>query len=512
VEGGARMKRFTLLLTLLLLSAAFIVALPGQVHASTEAPTPGKPYLYDPLKSGDNISFVDNNAYKSDLVHENYQFFSSMWGGYNNQRVSVSLFVSYGDVYSHKVDINKVAKFTILQQKDWTNKSAWKDPNHTVHSETVQVSFVEVGHYVSSYYEVEGYYANASFLTSSSDFYPGMFEIKAQVSAIVLDGEEYKTGAVIYGIYTPGQASVKNVESHDWSQNSTGYAETTIAFSDGVWNVKLWYIGDNLDEKPPVSHGTVNTTEDPAAYIVHDFGNFSNTVTTLRYNFTENSSSGVYLWIMSSSWGGTLLTSYSWTVYNNRTTTNNGTYTRPEITITREGTFQQGASGTFFFHAKDSNPNCTTVDIWILAWYGNNKYQMPDPSLNLIVYYFYPITGIPNGGEKSLKMQFNEWGNLNFNIFVKDPAGMGNITYAQYYIDKPSGAGYGIYPSWFMWPWTDTTHLILLAAGAILALFTRNPLWRLLGLLLIAISFVDFSYLQLLWQNYGLHLKPGAIG
>ena len=132
-------------------------------------------------------------------------------------------------------------------------------------------------------------------------------------------------------------------------------------------------------------------------------------------------------------------------------------------------------------------------------------YQMPDPSTDLIVAYFKPFE-VENGGTADWHVTLNYYGNINLNIFTADENGALNITRVQYYVDKASGGGYFINPPWLQMPWDDTIHLILFVAGLMMVLFVRNPLFRIIGLALIAISFVDFSYLKSWYQAHEPHL------
>ncbi|EDY34263.1 hypothetical protein ABOONEI_2489, partial [Aciduliprofundum boonei T469] len=312
------MKRITALLVITLLASSFLFSFAAAEYdnGGTTGPTPGTYEIYKPCYKyvagtqirEDWIGFVNNDAYESGLVQEPYEFFASIWGGYNNQRVAVSFFLNYAHVYGGQVNVNQNAHFTILQKKEWA--SEWHDENHTVHMMNVSASFT-AGSLTTNGTEENGYYANTSFLTSSSDFYPGIFEIDVQVSNN--QAQAYTTVAKIWGIFTPGKADVKDV--HDasyWKPGEQPYTSITVAFSEGSWNVKLWY----GDKTPPVSveKGQVNKSANPNAYIVKDFGNYSGTTTTLRYNFTSSDPAGVYVWIITSSWGSSLLTSYTWTV------------------------------------------------------------------------------------------------------------------------------------------------------------------------------------------------------
>ncbi len=469
-------------------------------------PTPGHYEVYDPLRKyvpgteirEDWVGFINNDAYESGIIKEPYKFFASIWGGYSNQRVAVSFFLAYAHVYAGQVDIDQNAHFTILQKKEWAD--SWNDENHNVHMMNVSASFLS-GYLTTNGTKETGYYANASFLTSSSDFHPGIFEIDVQ---IFVSNEGYKTVAKIWGIFVTGEATVNDIhDAANWNADEQPYTSITLSVGEGIWHVTLWY----ADKSPPiyVEYGQVNTKSHPNAHIVKDFGNFSPSnppPNPLRYNFTANDSNGVYVWIITSYWGNAMLYSYSWTVYNNKPNAN-----PPSISVERQGTFVQGMTVHFYIKVKDNNS--TKIRIWVVAWFGNNKIQMPDPTTDLIVAYFKPFETV-NPGTVDYAQQLNYYGNINLNIFAEDDEGNLNITRVQYYVDKANGGGYTILPSWLQMPWDDTVHLVIFAIGIVFTLFTRNPLMRIIGLALIALSFISFDYLHSKIDSLMPHL-PGVI-
>ncbi|AGB04091.1 hypothetical protein AciM339_0226 [Aciduliprofundum sp. MAR08-339] len=470
----------------------------------TTGPTPGTYNIYKPCYKyiagtdyiEDFITFIDNDAYESGVVNEPYHFLASIWAGYNNQRVGVSFFLNYGHVYANQVDIGHNARFIFYQEKSWVG-DLWKDENKTVHYYNITAGWSQLSPAPAGSAEnAQGYYSNTSFLTSSSEFYPGIFGIDVYV---YVTSSGYKKVATIYGYFTSGVASVKNV--HDaavWKEGEQPYTSIEISLSEGKWDVSLWYGGTT----PPieVEKGKVTNSE---GKLIKDFGEWSGVTKTFRYNFTQNDSSGIYVWIITSLYGDSLLSSYSWTVYNNKPDVH-----PPRVTVTRTGLFKQGAEVHFYIKAFDDNSS--QIKVWVIAWFGNNMYQMPDPATNLIVAYFKPFV-IKNGGSADWGVQLNYYGNINLNIISEDKDGNWNITRVQYFVDKASGGGYTIYAPWFMWPWEDTTHLILLLIGLLFLLSSRSPLFRIIGLVLVAISFVRFDWLQAQLSNYFTFKPPGGI-
>lgn len=500
------MKRTVILITALMLLSILPIYAHGMVDGGGGGPTPGTYNIYEPCRkyvSGTNyiedyITFINNDAYESGIVNEPYHFLASIWAGYNNQRVGVSFFLNYGHVYAGQVDISMNARFTFYQKKIWVG-DLWKDSNRTVHYYNITAGWSQLAPApAGSADNAEGYYSNTSFLTSSSDFYPGIFAVDVEI-LIQGTNPHYQKVATIYGYFTSGIASVKDI--HDaavWHEGEQPYTSIEISFNEGKWGVSLWYGGTT----PPIEVEKGQVTNQ-GAKLIKNFGEWSNVTKTFRYNFTENDSSGIYVWVIKSVYGNSVLDSYSWTVYNNKPNAK-----PPTITITRSGMFKQGMTVHFYIKAKDDNS--TKIKIWVIAWFGNNMYQMPDPETNLIVAYFKPFE-VKNGGVADYQVQLNYYGNINLNIISEDEDGNWNITRVQYYVDKASGGGYSLLPSWFMWPWEDTIHLVIFLVGLLFLFVSRSPLFRVIGLVLLAVSFVRFDYLQAQLSNYFNFKPPGGI-
>ena len=475
----------THIFVLIMLFFSLLAVVPQPTHAYIAKHNPNQPGGTWQDDGDAEILFIENDAYESHVVEENYEFQTAVWANVNNQRVTVRLHLKNVDLdHFCSADTSKHAYAMLIQKKDWVNDTYWTDTKKNIHN----TSWVE-----GNWYEVDndqwthGYAVDISFLTSSSAFYPGMFEVDFKIWVHHPDfwNDGYEVRYKIWGLFTAG--SMNGQVTHD-PLYPNDYAEFKAEFGGGEWHARFYYAGKNPSDFS-IHDGKVSG---PDVKLMKDYGTYKNTQVTLKYQFNNTDPAGTYVFAFTNEYGGVTRNFYSWTVHNNATSLNNNTM--PVVSVKFSGNFEINKQITITVSASDDKD--TTIRVWLLVWYGNNMYLMPDPNLPLVVLYFYPLD-VPNGGSKNVTISLTLDGQINVNAIARDSNDAWNITRASAAVKgfHTGGGGFLDTPeNWFLPPWESTTNLVLLAVGVLFVLFPRNDMMKGIGILLIMASFVNWGY------------------
>lgn len=500
------MKKFTVFFILaLLFGSMFLVAVPPAYAdvVSHDAGHPGGTWQND---GNAKIYFTQNDAYETHtVVQEPWQFLAHAWPSGFNQRVTAEVYTTDVDLGSGWVlDSSQPAYAQLIQKKDWINESYqkhWtgKDIHNTTWKKFYWTHESDTGHdyLIVTFPSVD---------LPSNKFFPGMFEIEIQVSDVAPWGLPYKEIRYkIWGEFTAGFLTDAQVTHKPDPTNPDTYSEITVTFGQGQWYVYYYYLKSFDDVN--ITHGNITGVNGFTPQVLVKYGPFYNgTKKTFRYNFTANSSTGLYAWILKNEWNGDVYNLMEEDVYNNYTATHNPDGSVNEIP---SATITIGEKGKVYYmneqipitiHVDDDNS--TILHVWVTIWYGNNMYFHPLPGTPTLMYWGYPLV-IDNHSNKTMTITPTIPGQINVEVVVQDSNGALNQTYAQYGVEEGSGGGNNPPPSnnhCIKFPWEDTTNMILLLFGVIL-MFTRRPTLQVIGIALFFAAFVDWSCVGQQIQN-----------
>ena len=493
------------LISLLLISSLFFAAVPAHAdEVSHDAGHPGGTWQND---GNAQLIFTQNDAYETHtVVEEPWEFLAHEWPSGFNQRVTAKITIPDQDLGGGWfVKVNQPAYAQLIQKKEWVANQSYEQyyNDSDVHNTTWKKFYWTYESDTGDYYLLITF---PSMDLPSKKFVPGMFEIDVKVyTHSPWLSEQYQVRYKLWGEFTPGTlVNAYPVHQPD-PNNPNTYSEIEVQFGEGQWYVSFWYVKDygyfNVYE------GNITGKNGFTPQKLQEWGPYyKGTTKDFRYNFTANSSTGLYLWMITNEFDGDIYNLMKFDVYNNYTAlhpngTNGTRLWAPKISITL------GQKGEIYYmndalpitiHVDDNNTNVSTIELWLTVWYGNNPYFFtppPSPSLEL---YLYPLT-IQNHGNLTRNINLKLPGEVNVEVIAKDSHGVFNQTYASYTVDEGSGGGNNNNnnqkKNWLHWPWESTTSMVILFIGVVL-IFSRNSFLKMIGLALIFLSFVNWDLLS----------------
>ena len=495
------------------------------------------------LDSGKSSILFTDNDYSRYAGAQIYQYASSIWSGYGNQRVYVYINVSFSTTHEYPGDANgpdpnSKPMARMYQNHTWipadvgtyTNDS-WHPYNKTWQSAKISQWWGFQGDLLTYYTGVE---AEFSFGTDSAEFHPGLFEI--EIALKLENGNLQKIGA-IYGEFDYGSAwvdnstdSIKPTQSPDgtWHWPPLTY---DFAVKKGEMRVHLYYAGNE-----PNWNIVKTEVQGPDAKLLETFPNSTQQAQLGRDYYTPNDGkqhlvypmngsepAGAYVWILASlGLDGETLATWTLVVHNNYSvlnpnsnsttgnTTSNFTITNepPSVFVSFTGDPRINSKLNIVVKVDDDTLKGTLEDVWLFAFYSPNILMAPDPNTPCMQLFLYVIK-VPVGGEKNVTVQMRFGGEFNVWAVVKDNYGAFNITRAYITVADFEGGGGGWIdihdlPSWLELPWESTVNLVMMAAGIIL-MFTRRTELQVLGLALFFASWINWGYV---WSQFLNDINP----
>jgi len=235
------------------------------------------------------------------------------------------------------------------------------------------------------------------------------------------------------------------------------------SFNAGEWNVTFVHY---LDNNPS------DTSPSNIQVLQWDNFTFAQTggIKHLRYNFSSSAPSGVYGWRFHEG-----ITDYgtSFIVYNNVTVQQSGDKP-PMISIQFTGGHKQGGNTNIIISGKDAKNS--TIYLEISVWFGNDMYTVPNPSYENVLYYFVP-EAIPSGGNYTLSITDNFYGELNVEVISHNIYNEWNNSYASFTItsiiySNSSGGNYVPPAPWFVNPFAGPLNALFFIGGIALLLWS----------------------------------------
>jgi len=235
------------------------------------------------------------------------------------------------------------------------------------------------------------------------------------------------------------------------------------SFNAGEWNVTfVHYLDNNPSDTSP---SNIQVLQWDNFTYAHTGG-----IKDLRYNFSSSAPSGVYGWRFHEG-----ITDYgtSFIVYNNVSVQQSGDRP-PMISIQFSGGHKQGGSTNIIISGKDAKNS--TIYLEISVWFGNDMYTVPNPSYENVLYYFVP-EAIPSGGNYTLTITDNFYGELNVEVISHNIYNEWNNSYASSTItsiiySNSSGGNYVPPQAWFVEPFSGPLNAIFLVGGIALFLWS----------------------------------------